>query len=180
VTEIETGRLLLRRFRPEDAEPLAESFADPEVMRYIGDGSTGGVEDTRAWLRRSEERWEESGWGHLAVERAADGRILGRVGFLVWNRATWDKGVLAELGDLAEVELGWILAREHWGSGYATEAAAACRDWAFGARGRRRLISIIQPANLRSISVAERLGEHFEEEIVTAGGQAAHVFAVER
>ena len=177
---IETERLLLRRFRANDADALAKTFGDPEVMRYIGDGSTGGLEETRAWIRRSEERWDESGYGHLAVERRNDGRLLGRVGFLVWNRATWDKGVLPELGDPAEVELGWILAREHWGHGYAAEAALACRDWAFGERGRRRLISIIQPANLRSIRVAERLGAQFEQEIVTAGGQTAHVYALER
>lgn len=177
---IETERLLLRRFRPEDAEPLAEAFADPEVMRYIGDGSTGDLEDARAWLRRSEQRWEESGWGHLAVERRDDGCVLGRVGFLVWNRATWDRGILSELGALAEVELGWILSRRHWGRGYATEAAVACRDWAFGAGGRRRLISIIQPSNLRSIGVAERLGAQLEEEIVTAEGQTALVYAIGR
>jgi RimJ/RimL family protein N-acetyltransferase len=104
---IETERLVLRRFRPGDAEALAESFSDPEVMRWIGDGSTGGIEDARAWIGTVDgPRWRANGLGQLAAERREDRRVLGRIGFLVWSRETCDKGTLAELGEAAEVELG--------------------------------------------------------------------------
>ena len=71
---------------------------------------------------------ERSGVGFCSVERKADRRVLGRVGFVRWNLETSQTG-----GD--ETELGWVLAREHWGQGYATEAATALRDWAHDEEG---------------------------------------------
>jgi ribosomal-protein-alanine N-acetyltransferase len=155
---IETERLLLRQPRAEDAPGLLEAFADPEAMRFIGDGSTtdlaGADEAVGRWL----ERWDAWGIGMFVVERAEDARVLGRAGFLRWDSETWEIGG-------SETELGWGLAREHWGRGYATEAAVALRDWALAERGLTRLISLIQPANLRSIRVAEKLGERYERDV---------------
>lgn len=69
-------------------------------------------------------------------------------------------------------ELGWVLAREHWGKGYAIEGARACLDYAFGPLGRDRVISLIRPANERSIRVAERLGERLAGEVDLLGSKA--------
>ena len=85
-------------------------------------------------------------------------RMLGRTGILVWDARTWKHTTFADAGEHAQPELGWALAREHWGQGYATEAASAVREWAYFERGVGRLISLIAPANVRSERLAERLG----------------------
>lgn len=104
--------------------------------------------------------------------------MLGRAGFLVWDRAVWEPSTFAEAGERAQVELGWMLAREHWGHGYATEAALALRDWAIAERGLRRLISLIRPGNEASVRVAERIGERHVDEVVM-GGLPALVYALD-
>ena len=90
---------------------------------------------------------------------------------------TWQNGIRAEIGDDAEVELGWALRRDVWGAGYATEAAAAARDWALSEIRPRRLISLIHPENERSMRVATKLGEHFEESITTHRGFEAQLWS---
>jgi ribosomal-protein-alanine N-acetyltransferase len=155
---IETERLLLRKPLPEDASGLLEAFADPEAMRYIGDGSTTDLAGAEQAVRRWLERWDAWGIGTFVVERTQDARVLGRAGFLRWDPETWEIGG-------PETELGWGLAREHWGRGYATEAAVALRDWGLAERGLTRLISLIQPGNERSIHVAEKIGERYERDV---------------
>lgn len=145
---IETERLLLRMPRLEDAEDLLAYAGDPEVTRWIGGGS-GDLEETRAKIGEWLARWERDGVGHFCVVR--EGRVLGRVGFLTWNPDTWTI-------DGPQIELGWTLAQEHWGHGYATEAARGARDWLLGERPAERLISLINPRNVRSIRVADKLG----------------------
>jgi RimJ/RimL family protein N-acetyltransferase len=169
---IETERLLLRKPRLGDAPDLAVAYADPEVVRYIGDGSTATLAEVEEGIAQWLERW--AGWGLslFSLERREDGRVLGRVGFLLWDPETWQVG-----GD--EVELGWLLAREHWGQGYATEAALALRDWAFADRGLTRLISLINPTNLASIRVAERIGERYEQD-VEIHGKPGRLYSIER
>lgn len=169
---IETKRLVLRPPEAEDAPGLLEALADPEAMRYIGDGSTTDLAGAEAAVGRWLERWEAWGIGMFVVERSEDARVLGRAGFSRWDPETW------ELGG-SETELGWGLALEHWGSGYATEAAVALRDWAFDTRGLTRLISLIQHGNLRSVRVAEKLGEQLERE-VEVHGKATWLYSMER
>jgi RimJ/RimL family protein N-acetyltransferase len=177
---IATERLLLRLPRLDDAEQLAEAISDPEVMRYIGDGSTGDVDRATQMIARFLEGWEAGGPGQFVVERRSDACVLGRVGFLVWHADEWRTGTRAEFGDRAEVEIGWLLAREHWGDGYATEAAVAARDWAFTELGLPRLVSLILPGNDRSVRVAEKLGETYERDVTTIHGQTTLLFAVAR
>jgi RimJ/RimL family protein N-acetyltransferase len=169
---IETERLLIRRPRAEDAPGLLDAFGDPEAMRYIGDGSTtdlaGAEEAVRRWLRR----WNAWEIGMCVIERKQDARVLGRAGFLRWDPETWEIGG-------AETEIGWGLAREHWGRGYATEAALALRDWGFAERGLTRLISLIQPGNDASIRVAEKIGERYERD-VEVRGNPTRLYSLER
>ena len=120
---IETERLLLRRPRIDDAAGLLEAYSDPEVMEYIGDGTTFDLAATHDWIAKAIGRWAADGFGHFAVERRDDGRVIGRVGFLVWDSEAWQPGTRAAFGERSAVELGWIVAREHWGRGYAPEAA---------------------------------------------------------
>ncbi len=143
---------MLRRPRLEDARDLLEYVRDPEVMRWIG-GEPGDLEATVATIERWLGRWEANGIGYFALER--DGRVVGRVGFNVWDAAVWRVAQLAE-AKVPAVELAWTIARAHWGHGYATEAARALRPWAY-AHGVESLISLINPDNARSIRVAEKL-----------------------
>lgn len=168
---ITTERLILRRPRREDAADLAVAYADPEVVRFIGDGSTATLTEVEAGIDEWLERWESWGMSLFSLERREDGRVVGRAGFLRWDPETWQIG-----GN--ETELGWLLAREHWGHGYATEAALALRDWALGERGLTRLISLIRHDNVQSVRVAERIGERYERDVV-ARGQPTQLYALE-
>lgn len=163
---IETERLLLRKPRPEDADAFEPMHADEEVMRFVG-----GVRDraeTEEALARWLALWEENGVGHFVAERREDGVVLGRVGFVVWDTATWEIVTRAEARERAQPELGWTLVRAAWGHGYATEGARAAREWFRSEHGAARLISVIAPANVRSQRVAEKLGAE-PGETVTLG-----------
>jgi RimJ/RimL family protein N-acetyltransferase len=166
---LETARLRLRQFTPDDALTYAELLADAEVMRFIG-GSTPSVDVAHAAERiaRSTASYRSRGFGLLAVERLVDGELVGRVGFFVWDTETWSPRLNCDIEDSDEIELGWALARAAWGHGYATEAARAMRDYAFSELGLARLISLIHPQNARSLRLAERLGAIPDREIETA------------
>lgn len=168
---IETERLVLRLPRLEDAADLAVAYADPETARYIGDGTTSTLAEVEAVIPKWLERWEMWGVSLFSLERRDDGRVLGRAGFLRWDPETWEIGGKA-------TEIGWLLAREHWGQGYATEAALALRDWAVRERGLTRLISLIQHGNERSVRVAEKIGERYERD-VEVRGKTSWLYALE-
>ena len=180
VTELTTNRLLLRVPRASDLDALARILADPEVTRFLGSGRPLERSEAEQSLANMIHAFEVDGFGLFAVERRDDGELLGRAGLLPWDPATWTPSTRAELGQRAEIEIGWTLARERWGKGYATEAALAIRDWALGTLRLNRLVSLIQPGNTASIRVAEKLGERLEREIETGGGQRALLYALER
>jgi RimJ/RimL family protein N-acetyltransferase len=124
-------------------------LADPEVMRYIGEGRALDRAETWRAMALSLGHWALRGFGLFAVEEKATGALVGRIGLLfpeVWP----------------SIELAWTLARARWGEGFATEGAAAVRDYAFRTLGLPRLISLIAPENAASIRVAERIGERFD------------------
>jgi RimJ/RimL family protein N-acetyltransferase len=160
---LDTERLVLRRPRLEDARAFDAFWQDEEASRFVGGTKTPGEVDRM--MERTVRHWDWFGIGNFTVERREDGATLGRVGFLVWNPRTWENGHRVQLDEPYETELGWKLGREHWGKGYATEAAIVCRDWAVGERGLTRLISLIALENASSIRVAERIGESFEREL---------------
>jgi RimJ/RimL family protein N-acetyltransferase len=160
---LETERLLLRLPEPQDVDGYADVFGDPEVVAFLGMGPQTR-EDQVAGIARMLEHWRRYGVGLFSVVRRSDARLLGRVGFLMWDPERWVGAMRYDLeGDL-ETEIGWTLGRAYWGEGYATEAALACRDWALGQLGLTRLISVIAPGNTASIRVAEKLGETLERE----------------
>ncbi|CAN5790913.1 GNAT family N-acetyltransferase [soil metagenome] len=150
MTTLETPRLILRSFEPEDFEAYAEICADPEVMQYLH-----GYPMTRleAWRHMAMVigHWHLRGYGFWAVEERSTGALIGRIGFN--NPEGWPG-----------FEVGWTLARSHWGLGLAVEGATAALNHGFGPMGRDHVISVIHPENARSIKVAERLGEQFEIE----------------
>jgi RimJ/RimL family protein N-acetyltransferase len=165
---LETERLVLRKPRLEDARDLLEYVGDPDVMRWIG-GETGDLAAAVATIERWFKHWAENDIGHFSVEH--EGRVVGRVGFLVWDADVWE--VSSYAGASAPVtELGWTIARRHWGHGYATEAARALRTWAYDEAGIASVISLIDPANHRSIRVAEKLAAAPGEKVSVHGSPA--------
>jgi len=140
--------------------------ADPEVMRFIGDGQT--LDRGQSWRQVATHigHWALRGYGQWALERREDGQFLGRAG--LWNPPGWPG-----------LEVGWKLARDAWGQGYASEAGGAAIEWAWATLECNQLISLIQPENARSIRVAKRLGMRELRE-TSVHGQAAVVFAVNR
>jgi RimJ/RimL family protein N-acetyltransferase len=165
VTTLETDRLLLRPPVPEDAEPLAPMYADPEVMRYLGDGHTLEREETERSVRRMIDAWKADGFGLFTTVRKEDEAVIGRVGLIVWNPETWQT-THADAEGPTELEVGYTLGRPFWGRGYATEAAAAARDFALGQLGARRLIALIIYGNDASENVARKLGFEYERDIL--------------
>ena len=154
--QLETERLALRLPQLDDAEAMLDFFGNAEVMRPIG-SEPGGIDLAVEHLVRWVGRWRADDQGQFIVVRKDDGRVLGRVGSLVWNARTWETSTFAGAGADAQVELGWAIGREHWGSGYATEAARTVREWLYDDRGVEHLISLIAPENTRSQRVAAKL-----------------------
>ena len=166
MTILQTPRLLLREFTPEDADALALVLSDPETMRYYpAPYDRAGVEQ---WIERNRQRYQNDGVGLWAMELMTTRELIG------------DCGILRQQveGEFF-YEIGYHLRRDLWGQGLATEAAIACRDWAFAHLKTGRLISLIRPGNLPSRRVAERNGMTIWREVNWRGLQHC-VYSIER
>jgi RimJ/RimL family protein N-acetyltransferase len=171
---LETERLLLRKPKIEDLDGYAELCGDADVVRYLS-GTTLPRDEVPRAIERMLGQWERHGVGLFSVLRKEDDQFVGRVGYLLWDPERWVNAMHEQLdGELElELEIGWTTVRSLWGNGYATEAALACRDHAFGELGRERVISLIAPENTASIRVAEKIGETLERRDV--GGEAFRI-----
>jgi RimJ/RimL family protein N-acetyltransferase len=170
--QIETERLLLRPLSPDDLDSLAEFYGDPDVMRYIGPGEAIDRELSRQSLERMMASFEAEGYGQLGVDRKEDSVFMGRCGLLLWDTATWTPTRTTDSQGPVATEVGYLLGREFWGQGYATEAAVAVRDWAVENLDIERLIALIQPGNDRSAGVARKLGMEPDGEVEIFGNHA--------
>jgi ribosomal-protein-alanine N-acetyltransferase len=146
---IDTERLRLRRWEPRDRAPFAALNADPEVMRHFPRPLARAESD--AMVGRLLARWERDGFCFGVAERRADGAFVGMVGLA---RVQFPLPRTAP----GAIEVGWRLARPHWGRGYATEAARAWLAWGFATRGLAEIVAFAVPANHRSQAVMRRLG----------------------
>jgi RimJ/RimL family protein N-acetyltransferase len=158
--ELRTERLLLRPLAADDAEALHVMNADPEVMRFIGNGEPLTLEETEARAAKAEAHWDAHGWGFFAAVETATGTLIG------WA-ALATPHFLPEI--LPVTELGWRVRSDRWGRGYAPEAARAVAGFAFGELGLDRLVSCIHSRNAASIRVAEKLGMALERETTVPG-----------
>jgi RimJ/RimL family protein N-acetyltransferase len=141
---IRTERLVLRQWRDSDRDPFAALNGDPETMRFFPAPLTR--EDSDALVDRASAHIAEHGWGLWAVE-VADGAPF--IGFVGLSRPRF----APEL-----VEVGWRLHRDHWGNGYATEAARECLRYGFEELGLGEIVSFTTVANTPSRRVMERIG----------------------
>src|SRR5260370_9437287 len=173
---LQTTRLLLREFIPECTDALALVLSDPETMRYYpARYERDGVEQ---WIERNLRRYQDDGVGLWAMELTQ-----------THETKTQDSDVPKMIGDCGIIlqqvegerlyEIGYHLRRDFWGQGLATEAAIACRDWAFGHLKTDRLISLIRPENLPSRRVAERVGMTIWKEVNWRGFPHC-VYSIER
>jgi RimJ/RimL family protein N-acetyltransferase len=154
-----TDRLCLRAPTPHDAEGLYDLFADEEIMGGLNKEPVSAVEHARAMIEEGMGGWRTDGLGPFILQtRETDRRVVGQAGLMIFDTRGWTPSTWAQAGSHAQPELGWALIRAHWGQGYATEAAAAIRDWARESRSISELVSLISPDNVRSQRVAERLG----------------------
>lgn len=149
---LETPRLILREFIPEDTEAFARVLCDAEAMRFYPVQFSQA--DVDQWIVRNLRRYKESGHGLWAVELKAKGELIG------------DCGITLQEADGEHLpEIGYHLRPDQWGKGYATEAARACRDYGFKSLGVDALISLIRPENVSSWRVAQRNGMTIWKEI---------------
>lgn len=139
----QTERLELVRPTHEHLEALIGFVTDERVAKTLG----GAQARDAAWRGAAQVygHWEIRGYGLYAVMLRSTGQCVGRIGYL--QPEGWPG-----------LELGWTVAADHWGHGYATEAGGCLLDYALGDMGLPRLISLIEPSNTRSVAVAERLG----------------------
>lgn len=174
IPTLETERLILRSPQPEDFEPWTEFLADAEAQRFLG----GAQSRSLAWRQICvmTGAWTIRGFSMFSVIEKATGRWVGRLG--PWQPEGWPG-----------TEVGWGLVRDCWGKGYATEGAAAAIDWAFDALGWTEVIHTIEPANVNSQKVAERLGSRILRQVVLpeplnlpldAWGQSRHEWRARR
>ena len=163
---LETVRLTLREFVPDDAAALARVVCDPETMRYYPAPLTRAQVDE--WIARNRRRCKTDGVGLWAMVLKSSGEMIGDCGI-----------VRQEVDSELFYEIGYHLRRDLWGQGLATEAAVACREWAFANLSGDRVISLIRPENLPSRKVAERNGMTIWK-VVTWRGLRHYVYSVQK
>lgn len=136
-----------------DRAALARMATDPEMMRFVTGGRPWSMDRIDGFLGRQTEFRARNGLAFGAVERTADGEVIGLCGI-----QPLDAGALDGC-----FELGWWIWRDHWGRGYASEASQAVLEHARNELGLDRLLAVIDPPNAASIRVAEKLGMRFSE-----------------
>ncbi|HKW46065.1 MAG TPA: GNAT family N-acetyltransferase [Gemmatimonadaceae bacterium] len=152
IPQLSTDRLILRAFTPSDFEEYAPIMADPAVTQFLGEGQPLSRADAWRQMAMILGHWMLRGFGLWAVEHRESGRLLGRIG-------------CHEPEGFPAFEVGYVLAREAWGNGYAREGAAASLQFARDTLQRREITSIIRPANTGSIRVATSLGARAAETV---------------
>ena len=146
--EIETARLYLRQFTPDDLDDLYRIYSDPEIMKYI----TGvrSREATEIAIHTMLKRWEENNFGMWALVHKIDRKMIGRCG-------------LGFLDRTSEVELGYVLDKVYWNQGLATEASFASLNYGFEILQLDRIVAIARPENIASQRVIQKVGMKYEK-----------------
>lgn len=144
---LETERLYIRELTIEDLDALMAIFGDPEVMEYSLNGPMNREEAEEYLRERILANYAAYGHSFWGVVEKHSRELVGIAGLL--NQV---------LDEAEEVELGYRLARDYWGRGFASEATRAIRDYAFDVLGLEHIISIIEPSNIHSVRVAEQMG----------------------
>jgi RimJ/RimL family protein N-acetyltransferase len=154
---LETARLALRHLGPADAPFILDLLNQPSWLRFIGDRGVRTLDDARAYIANGPAAMiARHGFGLFLVQRRADGEPLGMCG-------------LIKRDALADVDLGFAFLPQHWGQGYAVEAAAGTLAYARVPLGLKRVLAITDPQNEASMRVLAKLGFTREGRVVIAG-----------
>jgi len=156
---IETSRLILRGHTTDDFEIYAAMWANPELTRFIGDGSIKPREEAWTSFLRQVGHWQVLGFGNWVVEEKASGRHIGTIGFNERRRE----------GREGVPELGWMFDGWSSGQGYATESLAAVLAWGKEKFGPVQVIAIVAPDNIASMRVAQKCGFRERSRELSAG-----------
>ncbi|AOK28382.1 hypothetical protein AQ611_02025 [Burkholderia singularis] len=159
----ETPRLHVRRWRADDLGALLTVYGDAEAMRWVGDGVALTEADCVRWLAVTERNYAQRGYGMFAVELLADATVIGFCG-------------LVHPGGQDDAELKYAFRREHWGHGYATEAAASTLRHGRDAFGLSTIIATVMPQNSASLGVLRKAGMQRIEDRIEADGSATAMF----
>jgi RimJ/RimL family protein N-acetyltransferase len=149
---LETESLYLREYKGSDLESLAGIYSDEEVMKYIGRGGIVSIEQTQkgidGWRNKYYPDW---GFGIWALIEKENDLLIGHCGFNI-------------LKENSEVEIAYLLAKEYWGKGYATEISRAAPDYGFTDLNLSRIVALAYPENIASINVIHKLGMKLDGE----------------
>jgi ribosomal-protein-alanine N-acetyltransferase len=156
---LETDRLYIRPWTPADRPAFTGLTEDPEVMRYVHGGQPYAEDEVDEWFTRQARQLAEHDVCMGALIEKATGRLVGIAG-------------TQPLGTTGNFEIGWWLARDVWGRGYATEAGGAAMRHVLETLGHKRVVAIIDPDNEPSKRVVGRLGMHYESRVT--GEQLGH------
>jgi ribosomal-protein-alanine N-acetyltransferase len=165
-SRLETERFLLRAFTEDDLDDLATLYADPVVMRYYP--KTYSREETQAFLARMINGYSQVGHHLLAMIYKPNGQFIGRCGIVRQN-----------IEDESIPEIGYMLNKDYWGMGLATEAARKLRDYGFSAFQFERIVSLVRPTNTPSQAVARRNGMKIIRDVKYASLDH-HLFCITR
>ncbi|MFI0898826.1 GNAT family N-acetyltransferase [Streptomyces sp. NPDC020983] len=161
-----TARLAFRQMTEDDLDVMAALLGDPEVMRYYPRPRTR--EEAADWIAWNRRLYREAGHGLWIVTLRDTGEFVG------------DCGLTPQLiEDVTEIEVGYHVRAALQGRGYATEAAAACRDFARDVLDAKRLVAIVRPENLPSQRVAEKIGLPFERTAISRQELPVYVHAAD-
>ncbi len=148
---LETERLFLRQYKEEDMPFLHSIFSDSDTMKYYP--APFSFEQTQNWIKKNQERYQEDGYGLWGICLKETDELIGDCGL-----------VKQKVDDKAEVEIGYHINKKYWSKGIASEAAKGCKEYGFYQLGLNKLISIIDPRNIPSIRVVEKIGFTKEKE----------------
>lgn len=163
---LETPRLELRAITLDDEPAFYRIFNDAQTMRYLGGTRTHAA--TKRWIEQQQARYEHDGFGPWALVFKDGGRVIGYAGL-----------VRQRIEGRDEVEVAYCLESASWGQGLATEAAKACRDYAFGTLDLPKVVSIIDTLNASSQALARRLGMTAEKHTFM-NNKTVVIYAVDR
>ena len=156
---VETDRLIIRNWRESDIEPYAALAADPEVMKYIGDGTPRTIEYARRFVHDMMRHQEERGWMRFAVEHKESGELMGFCGYEIQD------GVL---------DFGWRYTRTYWGGGFGSEAAIAVLELGRSRFGLRNIQAKSYPENVGSVRIMEKMGMSYLRDSTENGRRLVH------
>lgn len=165
---LSTARLHLRPFAASDLNAVQEIYHDPVMTQYLYNGAPWDCARIRLEMTRFLKPHDRPDYAPLAVIERSTGKLIGDAGLMAWS-----------IAGKPEVELSYTIRQDRWGQGYATEAAGAVRDWAYGTLGLTRLVALIRPENAPSIRIALKLG-FLRDKTIELRGQRQFLYAHQR